>query len=92
MHFIQTFGYTVHLGFGNVALALLVYVLGLGVGRDTGGLVNMCDLQHAKLFPRNIASYFTNTIPDDLTIWQANRTREKPCVHREMDFSITIVR
>jgi len=52
-----------------VALALLVYVLGLGVGRDTGGLVNMSDLQRAKLFPRNIASYFTNTIPDDLTIW-----------------------
>ena len=75
-----------------MALALLVYVLGLGVGRDTGGLVNMCDLQRAKLFPRNIASYFTNTISDDLTIWQANRTREKPCVHREVDFSITIVR
>jgi len=35
------------------------------------------ELQHAKLFPRNIASYFTNTASDDHTILQVNRTWEK---------------
>jgi len=31
------------------------------------------DLQCAKLFPWNIAHYFTNAISDDLTILQVNR-------------------
>ena len=36
------------------------------------------DVQRAKLFRGNIASYFTNTISDDHTILQVNRTWEKP--------------
>ena len=35
------------------------------------------DLQLAQLFRRNIASYFTNTVSDDVTILQVNRTQEK---------------
>ena len=42
------------------------------------------DLQRAKLFPRNIASQFSNTFSDDFTIFQVNRTREKLCILRGM--------
>ena len=42
------------------------------------------DLQRAKISLRNIVSQFTNTVSDDLTSLQVNRTQEKPCVLRKM--------
>jgi len=48
------------------------------------GLTYDSDLQPAKLFPRTIASYVTNTISDNLMILQVNHNREKACVLCEM--------
>jgi len=42
------------------------------------------DLQRAKLFPRNIASLFTNTVSDDLTTLQVKSYPRKALRSREM--------
>ena len=50
------------------------------------------DLRRAKTSFRNIVSYFTNTILDDLTILQVNWTEENPCVLRKMFCKLNVRR